>query len=120
MITRTLCPDEWPRLKGTELEHVWPHLPDGARIVVVEEGDDILACHAVLTYVHIEGLWVHPKHRHGTVGWRLWQAVQREVRELGANVAITGALTEQVKALIEHVHGVKLPGDAYVIPIGDV
>jgi len=62
MNDRILPPEEWSRLNGTEAESVWPMLnPGSARVLVVEEGAEIVATWTFLTVLHAECLWIAPK-----------------------------------------------------------
>lgn len=114
MKARVLPREEWDRLAGTE---AGGPLPESARPVVIERDGQILACHVLMPLWHVEGLWVHPDHRKSTVGGRLWAAVKREAEAVGAAAVLTAALDDEVRALIAHVDGVKLPGEHYVIPV---
>jgi hypothetical protein len=110
-----LPPAEWPRLKGTELESVWPHLhADRATVLVVECDGHIVATWMLVTIVHAEGLWIAPAFRKRTsVARRLWLAMRRAVRERGVLTIATSAVTDEVRELLDHAGAVKLPGDHY-------
>ncbi len=115
MTTRILPPDEWPRLIGTELETVWPHLPqDRCQVIVVERDGEIVACWMVMTMLHLEGVWIAPAYRKsGSVARRLI-AKMREL--VGCQVAVTSALTPEVRTLIEKLGGTLLPGEHFALP----
>lgn len=119
MTTRVLPQYEWPRLVGTELETVWPVLnPAQADILVVEDAGVIVGCWAVIRYVHVEGLWIAPSaRRKASVGRRLWLGLQKLAQHLGATSVLTGAMSDDVRALLDHVGATKLPGDHYVMPM---
>ena len=119
MTTRILPVEEWERLDGTELEHVWPILhPEHASILVIEDGDRIVACWAVIRYVHVEGVWIDPEYRHKVgIVKRLLVGMHKIVESLGADRVLTGAVTEDVRQMIATLGGKKLPGDHYVIPL---
>lgn len=122
MRTRLLPPEEWPRLAGTELETVWPHLSGAsAQVIVVEdELGNICACWCAFTSVHVEGLWIAPAHRlRASVARRLWQAMRRHVFSLGSGAVMTAALSDDVRELLETAGATKLPGDHYVLPMGE-
>lgn len=115
-MTRTLPQAEWPRLVGTELETVWPHLdPSRATVIVVERAGQILACWAKLTVTHLEGLWIAPAHRKGTVGGRLLAAMRAAVQADGSPTVMTSALSPDIEALITHYGGQPLPGAHFVM-----
>jgi hypothetical protein len=115
MTTRILAEDEWYRLADTEAAGV--PFPDGSRAVVVEQDGAIIACHVIMPVWHVECLWVHPSFRKTTVFGRLWHAVKAECARLGIRVVCTTALTDDVKHLIEHGHGVPLPGEHFAVPV---
>lgn len=120
MTSRILPPEEWHRLARTELEQVWPVLdPLQAHIVVVEQGAQIVACWAAIRYVHVEGVWVHPDHRgKGRAAGHLVRQMRSLTSAMGAKAVWTAALTDQVRRLIAHFGGVKLPGEHYVMSMG--
>lgn len=119
MTTRVLPPHEWPRLDGTELETVWPHLdPDQADVIVVEDDGRLVACWALLRVYHVEGVWVDPQYRkRSTVPLRLLEAMRAQCKRLKIPRVVTSALSDDVRKLIVHLRGVVLPGDHYVIPM---
>jgi hypothetical protein len=118
--TRILPPEEYPRLAGTELELVWPTLPMDAAVVVVEDGTEIVGCWAAFTLAHVEGVWVAPAHRGKTsVARRLLGGMRRALAEqFGATGAITGAMSDEVRGILDGLGAQKLPGDHYVLSLG--
>lgn len=119
MTSRILPRAEWPKLAGTEAETIWPLLdPMTAQILAVEEGDRIVGCWILAPVLHAECLWIAPEHRRtGSVGRRLWKAMRRAVLATGARTVTTGAITDDVKALLAKVGAIKLPGDQFVMHI---
>lgn len=119
MTTRVLPPEEWPRLQGTELETVWPTLPqDEARIVVVEDAGQIIGCWAAFRAVHVEGVWIHPDHR-GKVGVRLWRAMRRVIADVfDAGGAWTGSQSAEIDALLAG-RATEVAGRHFLIRFGD-
>lgn len=119
MTSRILPPAEWVRLHGTELEEVWPHLDQTRSTVIVVEDDDgaIVGCWAAFPYVHVEGLWIAPSHRKGgSVARRLWQAMCGAAERWGCEAVMTGALSDEVRALLAHAGAVSA-GDQYILPL---
>lgn len=120
MTSRILPPHEWPKLAGTEAETLWPHLdPEQARVLVVEdETGAIVGCWTVLRMVHVEAVWIREDYR-GAFGVvkRLLFGMRDIAREWGARTVLTGAMTDQVRALITSLGGQPLPGAHYVIPL---
>lgn len=117
--TRILPAAEWAKLAGTELEPLAPLLrPEDTRIVVVEDGDQIVACWAVTRMVHLEGIWIAPTHRKRPgVGMRLLAMARAQVKAFGATFAYTGAQSEDVRAMLTKIGGQRIEADAYIVPI---
>lgn len=120
MITRLLPRAEWSdRLIGTDLAAAVTYLPADAQVLIVEDAGQILGCWAAMSYVHLEGLWIHPDHRgKASVGRRLLSGMRHVARALGVGVVLTAATDDRVRDLIRQVGGVELPGTHHVIPIG--
>lgn len=120
MNTRILPPDEWPRLRGTELEALWPLLDrEHARVIAIEDHSRIVGCWAVYPLVHVEGVWIHPEYRRrGGVARRLLSMMRRVARGMGARAVQTAAVTEDVVALLEKLHAVELGGKHYSLRVG--
>ena len=119
MTSRILPPDEWEKLAGTEAEALWPHLdPDNSRVLVVEDGDRIVATWTALRVVHLECVWIDPEYR-GAFGVvkRLLRGVREIAKGWGARTVVTSAMTDQVRALAKSLHGTPLPGEHYVMPM---
>lgn len=117
MVTRILPPDEWPRLMGTEAEAMWPHL-DSRRstVIVVEDAGAIVGTWTLLRVLHAECLWIAPSHRgKASVARRLWAELQNIVRGMGEHTVATSAVSDDVRAMLEHVNALKLTGDHYVM-----
>ncbi len=117
MTTRELPPAEWARLAGTELETVWRGLPPSdARIVVVEdESGAIVGCWAALRVLHVEGVWIAPKHRgRAAVARRLWSGMGRALESFGAGGAWTAALAPALAALLGK-RAVRVAGEHYLL-----
>lgn len=110
MRTRVLPVEEWPRLKHTDAETVWPMLDPDRTLIVVVEDDGLIVAHHILSFVlHAECLWVHPDYRKGLAGGRLWQAVKRAVLAgMRTRGFWTAAETDEVKALIAKVGGTRI------------
>lgn len=119
MTTRVLPPEEWPLLEGTELETVYPYLnPSTTKVLVVEDGSQIVGCWALMSILHAECVWVHPDYRKHvrSPAVHLLRGMRRLAHEQGAKTVITSALTDDVVALIAHIGGSELPGRHFVIP----
>lgn len=114
---RVLPPEEWPRLAGTALEALWPHLaPEHTRIVVVEADGAIVACWAATRFVHLEGAWIAAGHQRAAR--RLLTSTRAQVRALGASYAVTGATGPDVAAVIARLGGQPLDVGWFMVPMG--
>lgn len=123
MILIELPQSEWPRLTGVgtvdgeDLGKIAAACPADARLVVVEDGGLIVGSWAVMPYVHVEGLWIHPLYRkQGSVGRRLLTGMRQIAARWGVRAVLTGCSSDEVRLLLEKVGGVKLP-DHYVFPL---
>lgn len=120
MTTRVLPIEEWPRLKGTEAEQLWPVLdPSKSTIVVVEDEGIVVGCHVLMYVLHAECLWVHPEYRTKGVMRMLWTTVQRMVRAAGVRSLVTACTSDRVKRMLTYAKATRLPGSHWVIPMGD-
>ena len=117
---RILPREDYARLVGTELEAVWPTWPPTARVLVVEDATGtIIGCWGLLIVLHAEGVWIAPAHRKkGAVARALLQAMRTLVQEYGAESVMTAAVTPEIEAFCATLHGQRLPGSQWVLPLG--
>lgn len=117
-VARLLPPDEWPRLAGTDLESVWPHLdPTTARIVVVERQGRIIGAVSVLRQVVLECLWVAPEWRaRSTVGGHVLRLALQVAKHWGVRMAFTLPATDGLMAQAVRCGGVRIPR-VVVLPV---
>lgn len=119
MTSRVLPPIEWPRLAGTDLGPVLESLtPETAEIVVVERDGAIVACWAVLTVTHLEGLWIDPACRGTASAARrlLNRTVETLLRRNVARV-LTAASSDRVRALLTHIGATKIPAEMFSVQL---
>lgn len=96
MTTRLLPPSEWARLKGTLLDPAWRSFSVSDKILVVEDGDQIVACVSLTQQWHLDGLWVHEAYRQRvSVGRRLLHVVRDLCRALHIGEVLMMARTDQ-------------------------
>lgn len=118
MRTRILDRADWGRLTGTELENLYPVLPDGAQVVIVEASDQIIGCWAVYPLVHVEGCWIAPAHRgKGSAARRLLAGMRETARSMGARAVSTAACSEDVAHMLDKLGAVKLNGAHYALKV---
>jgi len=102
-------------LHGTELETVWPILPEDAEVLVVEDGGEIVGCWSVYSLQHVECVWVAPAHRgKASVFRRLLVGMRTLVHGRGQHTVQTGALDTPegnvVAAMLTKMGAVEVPG----------
>lgn len=112
MQTILLPRDEWERkLLGTELELIHPHLPAGAQVVAVIDGDELVACWALFPVVHVEGVYIKPEYRgNPRVVRRLISGMQQTALAMGAKAVCTAAIENHVADFALRLGAVELPG----------
>lgn len=121
MTSRVLPVDEWPKLAGTEAGAIWPSLdPTRTTVLVVETAGEIVGTWVLMNVVHAECLWIAPAHRGKvSVARRLWVAMRRAAQGMHVPIVATAAITDDVRALLEHVGAVKVPGDHYAMKVSE-
>ncbi len=117
MTTRILPRDEWAaRLAGTNLGSV--SLPAQSIVYVVEDGDSLAGCWAVIPVWHAEGIEIMPPYRQrGVVLRRLLRGLAHVGAYLGITSVWTQADTDDVAKLIEKNHGSQIRGRVYSMPV---
>lgn len=122
MTDRILPQSEWSKLDGTEIGRAIPYMnPNDMFIVVVEDGDRIVATWSALRVVQLEGVWIHPDYRKRvSVVRRLLSRTMAIARSMAPHWAFTGAETPEVADLLtKHLGAVKYPADQYLIPLSE-
>lgn len=112
MTVRCLPQPEWPKLAGTELEAVWPHLQDleGARILVVEDHDRIVGCWALFPIWSCEGVWIDEAHRgKAVIARKLMEAMHDLATLASAKALVTGCTSHHVRDILDRFQAVAIP-----------
>jgi len=82
MTIRTLPTDEYPRLASVA-DGVVPD-PEGSVVLIAEnDAGEIVGRMIIVDVPHIEGTWVSPEARGGSLGYRLERAACEAARGLG-------------------------------------
>lgn len=116
MTWRLLDPSEWERLAGLGLP-LPPMVQERSRIVVVEDGGELVAVAALQSLVFADCLWVHPAHRgHVTAIRQLWAGLQHTVRSVFASSRwLVGVELPSVRRFLRHRGAIHLPIDLYAV-----
>lgn len=120
MKARVLPPEEWDRLGVTNLPPITPYVrPQDIEVVVVEDGDKIVASMAVMRLTHFEGAWIDPQYR-GNAGLvrMLLHSATEEARAWTDNWVIAGAADDRMRDILARLGGVKIPMDTYALGLG--
>ena len=119
MIVRSLPVGEWDKLSGFDLGLAVPYLdPKDTTLLVVEDGDRIVGCLAVLTWYHAEAAWIHPDYRKKpSVARKLWTGLHRIARGLGARHLVSGVCDPSVADLLIKRGASPLPMQSWVFPV---
>ncbi len=118
MTTRVLPTGEWSILADTDFGPILTRLnPAATTIIVAEDEGDLIGCWGLITFAHVEGLWIAPSHRkRGRVLVRLWDAMRALATGRSIDVVYTGALCGEVERLLESRHAERLP-PMYALPL---
>ena len=116
MIARVLPKEEWHRLGDLPISELVEFVkPEDVRVVVVEDGEKIVATMTVLRITHLEGTWIDPEYRKpGTVRALLRGAAQAS-EEWTNSWVITGAVTKEISDIIKRMGGLAWPMESLVI-----
>lgn len=114
MTTRVLPESEWHRIEASQLPLLLAYMrPEDTDIVVVEDGDRIVACMGVLRVTHLEGVWIDPEYKN--VANRLLRETYNTMRKYPDQFCIAGAADDRMRDVLNRMGGVKVPMDTYVL-----
>lgn len=116
--TRLLPPEEWNRLQ-TGFPPLGTTLRDGdAQVLVVEDGDRIVASLGVFRITHFESLWIDPEYK-GNVGVarRLMRAAVEAARKWTDQWVWGASGTAKMNTILYRMGGRKMPVDTFVVPL---
>lgn len=120
MTARLLSHSEWPTVPGPFLPSVLTDVsPDGCQVFGVEKGGEVVGTVAVMTVVHLEGLWVHPEHRGPGIVRSLMEAAARAAKETTRHGWVFACIgSEEMAGYVERSGGTEVPVVLYVLPLG--
>jgi ribosomal protein S18 acetylase RimI-like enzyme len=120
MSARVLPPEEWHRLDDPHLPRPFVGYvnPADANVVVVEDGDRIVAMMTVFKATHIEGTWIDPETRGLGVARSLLRTARELARKDGSRWAYTGASDDRMRGLLSRLKATQIKMDTYVMPLG--
>jgi hypothetical protein len=117
---RVLPKEEWGKLSVTGIAPIETTLrPEDVQIVVVEDGDRIVASMGTFRVTHFEGLWIDPEYRgNAGLGRRLMKAGIQAAKKWTDRWVWGASDTHHMNDIIRRVGGVKLPIETFIIEIG--
>lgn len=84
-----LTQEEWASPDGIKV-------PDGSILIgVKDDAGNIIARSGIIAFPHIEGTWVAPSHRKGTLAARMIRALEHVTKRLGRSHLFAFILDEQ-------------------------
>jgi len=120
---RFLPPDEWHRVKPTELGTLIPFAePQNTAIIVAEDRGEIVGTLAAMQVTHLEGLWVKPEYRGAFTAFKLYQQALALARARKEAWVLGGAADDDryMEGLIRRLGGSPLPVTFYAMKSGGV
>ena len=114
--TRVLPVEEWDRLR--DLPFATNGLPDPAfsQVIVTETTEgQIVGLWAMLTAVHLDGLWTDSAHRGTVVAGQLLATMKDQLAALGITVSFTVISDPQVMVLAHKAGFTRYPGDLWIL-----
>lgn len=116
---RVLPHEDWSKLDHTELATVWRDLhPAYCQVLVVEDGERIIGCWALLNMWHVEGLWIDPAYRNtGIVARRLLHGMRTLTDQHGAAQVITTSVSPDVTDYLQRLGATPFPGQSFVLKL---
>ena len=120
MIARILPPEEWHKLSVTGMAPMQSTMrPEDVQMIVVEDGDRIVASMGTYRVTHFEGLWIDPEYRGNPgLGRRLIKAGIEAARKWTDRWVWGCSDTGRMDSIIERIGGNRIPVDSYIIPLG--
>lgn len=114
--TRLLPVEEWDRLLVYPFATNGLPNPDFTMILVAEDGaGEIVGIWAVMTAVHLDGLWVHPEHRGTSIAGRLLTEMKAVLRRYKLWLSFTIVSDPAVMVLAHKAGFVRAPGDLWML-----
>lgn len=119
MRARVLPASEYARLERTGMPLFPGVRPEDVDVVVVEDGEKVVACMTVLRATHFEGAWIDPEHRNAGVTRALLGLATALAECRGSQWVFAGAENgdERMRGILARLGGTRAPMDTYVLPL---
>ena len=121
LTTQILGPAEGAtQLAGTDLGAVARLMPGETKFIKVARADRPVGCWALTHVWMAEGVWIDPDEvKSPAVARRLLRAMREQALAVGATCILTGAQTDEVRAMLEKLGATEVPISLYQWPIVD-
>jgi hypothetical protein len=120
-MTRVLPPEEWPRLGEQRAAFYSSVNPEDIRVVVVEEGADIVAAMAVIRIPHLECFWMAPeKTGNAGVTRALLRGAFDEAKGFAPHWMLANSDSERTSETLKRLGGEWLPVHTYMLKFREV
>jgi hypothetical protein len=118
VITRFLPPEEWSRLDPEAAAFYATMAPEDVAVVVVEEGENIVARMAVIRVPHFESFWM-AEHVKGNAGVTrsLLRAATKQARKWAPKWIMANAEDDAMCKTLERLNGRWLPVQTFMLPL---
>ena len=117
-VTRQLPPEEWERLR--DLPFAANGLPDPeTTLILVDEipAGEIVGIWALFLQPFLDGLWVHPEHRHTVIAGQLLREMKALLQAHGITTAFTVVSDPAVMTLAYKAGFARAPGDLWLLQL---
>ena len=116
MTPRLLPRAEYYRLAGTDLEDLLPDFP-GARVFVVEDGDEIVGHLMLAPFWHPEGFYVAKDYRGQGVDTLLVSEMFDEARSMGLETVWPATASEGMAKYVTRLGAVEVPARWFALAV---
>ncbi len=103
-------------LTGDELANIQqpdglPYIKDSLWVVAIDRKGTMVGRTGLVSLNHVEGTWVSPDYRNGTLGWRLIRTLEKEAKDLGLTnvLAYSPDAIPEVGQYLERMGYTKIP-----------
>lgn len=119
LTVRAVPPDEWAGLQARGVPYDLSVLdPLYGVVVVVEDGDRVVASWLALNTVHLEGLYIDPANRHlATVAGKLFAGMVEALQRIGTHEALTITTDPIVRAMAVRAGFEPVTGELFKLTI---
>ncbi len=120
MKARVLPREEWAKLEVSGIPQIGLTLrPEDVQILVVEDGERVVATMGVFRVTHFESLWIDPEYRgNAGLGRRLIKAGIEAARKWTDRWVWGASDTEHMNDIISRIGGKPLPIQTHIIHMG--